>query len=101
LKVEPVIDKAALVETARQEYGLSIESLTFFPTSWVACCYVANCADGERYFLKLRTDSGLMPFAASDLMTAHIAQDEHIATTLVCDAVVAIDARIKYVSMSR
>ncbi|MCK4314473.1 MAG: hypothetical protein KAX24_01760 [Anaerolineae bacterium] len=67
MKTEPTIDKTALIETVRREYGLRIESLDFSPTGWVAYCYVANCAGGERYFLKLCGDSGQIPLATSDL----------------------------------
>ena len=67
MKTEPTIDKTALIETVRREYGLHIERLTFAPTGWVAHCYVADCAGGERYFLKLCGDSGQIPTAASDL----------------------------------
>jgi spectinomycin phosphotransferase len=66
LKVEPSLDKAALFETIHREYGLSVERLRFLPTGWTAYCYAADCADGERYFLKLTSDSDLVPFAASD-----------------------------------
>jgi spectinomycin phosphotransferase len=66
LKVEPVLDKAALFETLRREYGLSIERLRFLPTGWTAYCYAADCTDGERFFLKLTSGSALVPFAASD-----------------------------------
>jgi hypothetical protein len=48
--VEPVIDKTVLVEVVRREYGLRVESLDFLPAGWVAYCYVANCAEGERYY---------------------------------------------------
>jgi hypothetical protein len=44
LRTEPVIDKTALVETVRREYGLHIERLTFVPVGWVAHCYIADCA---------------------------------------------------------
>ena len=67
MRTEPVIDKTALVETVRREYGLHIERLTFVPVGWVAHCYIADCAGGERYFLKLCGDSGQIPTAASDL----------------------------------
>ncbi|MCK4472992.1 MAG: hypothetical protein KAW49_14520, partial [Anaerolineae bacterium] len=67
MKTEPTIDKTALIETVHREYGLRVESLNFSPTGWVAYCYVANCAGGERYFLKIGSDSGQIPTAASDL----------------------------------
>jgi spectinomycin phosphotransferase len=66
LKVEPVLDKTALLETIHREYGLSVERLRFLPTGWTAYCYTADCTDGGRYFLKLTSDSGLVPYAASD-----------------------------------
>jgi spectinomycin phosphotransferase len=66
LKVEPTLDKATLFEVIHREYGLSVERLRFLPTGWTAYCYAADCINGERYFLKLTSDSDLVPFAASD-----------------------------------
>jgi spectinomycin phosphotransferase len=66
MKVEPVLDKAALFEVIQREYGLSVERLRFLPTGWTAYCYTVDCTDGERFFLKLTSDSDLVPFAASD-----------------------------------
>lgn len=67
MKTEPTIDKTALIETVCREYGLHIERLTFVPVGWVAHCYVADCAGGGRYFLKLCGDSDQTPTIASDL----------------------------------
>jgi spectinomycin phosphotransferase len=90
------MDKAVLIGTVRQEYGLQIESLTFSPTDWTAYCYVAECAHGERYFLKLTSDSGLMPFAASDrdfyLPLTHQLCTKRILPNVACP-VRAIDGR--------
>lgn len=66
MKVEPILDKAALFEVIHREYGLYVESLSFLPTGWTAYCYAIDCTDGERFFLKLTSDSDLVPFAASD-----------------------------------
>lgn len=66
MKTEPTIDKTALVETVRREYGPEIERLTFVPVGWVAYCYIADCVGGERYFLKLDNNSGEIPYAASN-----------------------------------
>ncbi len=65
MKIEPIIDKNALIETVRREYGPDIERLTFVPVGWVTSCYIADCAGGERYFLKLDSD-WTQPFAASN-----------------------------------
>jgi len=66
LKVEPTLDKVALSKMIHREYGLSVERLRFLPTGWTATCYAADCTDGQRYFLKLTSDSGLVPYCASD-----------------------------------
>lgn len=96
MKVEPVIDKVTLVKTICREYGLSIEKLSFVPTGWTAYCYAAECADGERYFLKLTSDSGLVPFAASDrdfyLPLTHQLCTKRILPNIACP-VRAIDGR--------
>jgi len=57
MKVEIRIDKAALIKRVRQAYGIDVKSLTFLPEGEVAYCYVAHCANGDRYFLKLFSDS--------------------------------------------
>ncbi len=59
MKIELDIDKAALAERIHQEYGIQIESLTFVPRGEVAYGYIVHCAAGDRYFLKLFSDSRL------------------------------------------
>jgi spectinomycin phosphotransferase len=66
VKSDPITDHTALTDVLRREYGLSIYRLTFVPAGWTDGCYVVECTDGERYFLKLTSDSGLVPYAASD-----------------------------------
>ncbi len=53
MRYEPPIDRASLVATVRELYGLRVESLTFVPVGYVAACYALLCAGGARYFLKL------------------------------------------------
>ena len=67
MKIELDIDKAALIKRVRQEYGIEVQSLTFVPEGEVAYCYVAMCGNGDRYFLKLLSDSRLGQISASTL----------------------------------
>jgi hypothetical protein len=39
MRIEPDIDKAALIEKLHQEYALDIESLVFLPEGMIAYCY--------------------------------------------------------------
>jgi Ser/Thr protein kinase RdoA (MazF antagonist) len=66
LKADPITDHTGLAKVLRRAYGLSIDRLTFVPAGWTDGCYVVECTGGERYFLKLSSDSGLVPYAASD-----------------------------------
>jgi Ser/Thr protein kinase RdoA (MazF antagonist) len=66
LKTEPAIAQTALVEILLREYALSVERLNFLPTEWTACCYAVHCTNNERYFLKLTTPGGFIPYAACD-----------------------------------
>lgn len=59
MKFEPVVDKPALTETIRQSYGFPVSSLTFFPEGTVGCHYLADCEDGQRYFVTLLTGGAL------------------------------------------
>jgi len=54
-----------LIKSLQLEYGIVIEGLRFFPTEWLAYCYVVECINGERYFLKLHDVSVQSSFAAS------------------------------------
>ncbi len=47
------------------EYGVDVQHFTFVPKGWDSVCYVIQCADGERYFLKL-APSAREGTAASD-----------------------------------
>jgi spectinomycin phosphotransferase len=53
MKYEPAIDRAALLVATRDGYGLRAGALTFIPVGYAAACYRLDCADGERFFLKL------------------------------------------------
>lgn len=57
MKYEPSIDRVRLLETVRTAYGFPVEALTFVPVGFVAVCYMAQCSDGARYFLKLWPDT--------------------------------------------
>jgi spectinomycin phosphotransferase len=59
MKFEPYIDKPALMETIRQAYGYPVSALAFVPEGMVGCHYIANCANGERYFTTLLMDNYL------------------------------------------
>lgn len=65
MKVELNIDKTALIRKVRREYGIHVKSLTFVPEGEVAYCYVAHCGNGDRYFLKLFSDSRLGQISVS------------------------------------
>jgi len=67
MKVELTIDKTALIKKVHQDYGLEIEQLTFLPKGEVGYCYIADCSNGDRYFLKLFSDSRLGLMSASRL----------------------------------
>jgi len=57
VKYEPAIDRARLIATVRDVYGLPGERLSFVPVGYAAACYVLHCAGGARYFLKLWPDT--------------------------------------------
>lgn len=67
MKVEPSIDKSALLERVRQEYGLEISQLTFLPKGEVSNNYIAEEVNGSRYLLKLLDASRLAQRATSRL----------------------------------
>ena len=53
MRHEPSIDRARLIETVCDLYGLPVEGLAFVPVGYAAACYTVLCAGGARYFLKL------------------------------------------------
>ena len=67
MKFEPAVDKPALMETIRQAYGYPVSSLTFFPEGTVGCHYIADCDDGQRYFVTLLNDGALATIQAERL----------------------------------
>jgi spectinomycin phosphotransferase len=67
MKFEPTVDKPALMETIRQAYGYPISSLTFFPEGTVGCHYIADCENGQRYFVTLLNDGALATIQAERL----------------------------------
>lgn len=53
---DPLVNHALLIDTVRRDYGLPIARLRFVPIGFAAACYVAECSDRTRYFLKLWPD---------------------------------------------
>lgn len=67
MRIEPAIDQSLLIDVLRDEYGLSVERLTFVPQGEVAHSYVVMCADSARYYLKVLDRSRLAAISASRL----------------------------------
>ncbi len=57
MRYEPPIDRARLVETVRDVYGLPVDRLAFMPVGYAAACYTLHCVGQARYFLKLWPDT--------------------------------------------
>lgn len=53
----PTVDRLALIETLERQYALTGARLDFVPLGEVACSYIVHAQSGERYFLKLYTDT--------------------------------------------
>jgi spectinomycin phosphotransferase len=53
MRYEPPVDRAGLIETVRERYGIPAQDLTFVPVGFAAACYVLTCTDEGHYFLKL------------------------------------------------
>jgi aminoglycoside phosphotransferase (APT) family kinase protein len=53
--VEPRLDRAALLDSVRELYGLAFEGLRFIPLGWVSAGYEVRAGD-DQYFLKLWLD---------------------------------------------
>jgi Ser/Thr protein kinase RdoA (MazF antagonist) len=70
MKHEPPIDRRALAEVVREEYGFAPASLEFVPVGYAAACYVLADARGRRRFLKLWPDTGAGRAAAARLDAA-------------------------------
>jgi len=67
MKTELAIDKRALIDTVRQDYGIDAAHLTFIPLGEVSYSYIVDSADGDRYFLKRLDGSRLGRISASRL----------------------------------
>lgn len=67
MRIEPNIDRAELIRKIAQEYEIDVENLTFLPKGMVGYCYTVDCLNGDRYFLKLFTDSRLGQISANRL----------------------------------
>ena len=59
MKFEPALDKPALMDAIRQNYGYPVSSLSFVPEGMVGCHYLADCEDGQRHFVTLLLDSSM------------------------------------------
>ncbi len=59
MRYEPSIDRARLVETVCDVYGLPVARLAFVPVGYAAACYTLHCAGeaGTSYILKLWPDT--------------------------------------------
>ncbi len=57
MKYEPAIDRARLIETVRDAYGLHAAGLAFVPVGYASVCYALHGPGGARYFLKLWPDT--------------------------------------------
>ncbi len=53
MRPEPQIDYTALIAALQTSYNVPAQNVRYFPTEWADYCYVIECADGSRYFLKL------------------------------------------------
>ncbi len=67
MKVESEIDRTALKERIRQVYGIGVDRLTFVPKGEVSYCYIVDCPNNGRYFLKLFDNSRLARISVSRL----------------------------------
>ena len=57
MKYEPAINRADIVRTIHDMYGLRIKELTFIPVGFAAVCYALGDVHGAQYFLKLWPDT--------------------------------------------
>lgn len=57
MRYEPAINRAHLVTTIRDVYGLQIKELSFIPVGFVAACYALRDVHGSQCFLKLWPDT--------------------------------------------
>ena len=55
MKVDNTFDKTELLEQLRTAYGLSLQSITFFPEGEDSYGYIALSENGEKYFVKAST----------------------------------------------
>lgn len=67
MKFEPALDKPALMETIQQVYGYPVSTLTFVPEGMVGCHFIADCADGNHYFVTLLNGNYLAKLQAGRL----------------------------------
>ncbi len=65
MKVDPVAERDSFIRTLQRAYGISVKDMQFFPTEWLAYCYIVECVSGERYYLKAHAESEPSLFVAS------------------------------------
>lgn len=65
MRYEPAIDRCALSEAIRSRYGMVVNDLEFIPVGFVAACYSFADATGDRFFLKIWSDTGAARATAS------------------------------------
>ncbi|MFZ6026178.1 MAG: phosphotransferase [Chloroflexota bacterium] len=64
MKTEPDITKSALIAFLRDEFGIPVNRLDFWPSFWTSACYIVYASDGMRYFLKLTPENYTLTIAS-------------------------------------
>src|SRR6266542_2964626 len=59
--VEPTLERAAVAEALKREYGRAVSAIQFVPVGETAWCYSATYDQGERWFVKLARPGELVP----------------------------------------
>jgi hypothetical protein len=63
---QPPIENDVLIEVIRREYGIQVAHLTYLKRAWIAYCYAADSANGQRYVGKFYADACASRSLASD-----------------------------------
>src|SRR6266508_6142567 len=59
--VEPTLERAAVAEALKREYGRAVRAIQFVPVGETAWCYSATYDQGARWFVKLARPGELVP----------------------------------------
>jgi spectinomycin phosphotransferase len=59
--VEPTLERAAVAEALKREYGRAVSAIQFVPVGETAWCYSATYDQGARWFVKLARPGELVP----------------------------------------